>query len=289
MKCLKEKMYLRGIKMQLFDTHLHTHHSHDGAVSCSGIADIALKNGLFGITITDHFDSGLYKSSSDYEHIRKSFAEAQKASESYEGKLIITSGVEMGDYLFGKSIADKCMQEIPFDFVLCSVHASQLGKKLFGTFENTKQFALMSDEQNKTYIKEYFKCILETVSVQDFDSLAHLTYPLRYIVAINKKPLDITFCMPTIKEILHLLINKNKALEINTSCLATDWKYPMPDYSIIREYYNMGGRLVTIGSDAHRTERIGLGIYDILCKLKTIGFTSYYYYKERNPIEISLL
>lgn len=57
--------------MKIYDTHLHTHHSHDGRFSCSEIAYEAVKRKLSGICITDHYDSALCKGNKDFLHIKK--------------------------------------------------------------------------------------------------------------------------------------------------------------------------------------------------------------------------
>ena len=276
--------------MKIYDTHLHTHHSHDGRFSCSEIAYEAVKRKLSGICITDHYDSALCKGNKDFLHIKKSLEETRLCAKDFEGKLEIYAGVELGDYLFGKKQAQEFQKNMEFDFILCSMHASVIGKQIIPGFNNVKFFSELKGEENNLFLKMYFKCTLDTIRDKsiDFDSLAHLTYPLRYIVAINKNTVDIESYYPVIKGILGVLIEKNKALEINTSCLATDWKYTLPNYEIIKMYYDLGGRLITIGSDAHFTERIGLGIESTLGSLKEIGFVNYYIYKERKPIAISL-
>ncbi len=274
--------------MVLFDSHLHSINSHDGQVSCDKIAEEAIKRGLTGICITDHFDSGLYSESDDYQHIRKSITDAEKTAEMYKDKLIINHGVELGDYLFGKKIADQCLNELNFDFILCSTHATMVGRKVFGNFSGFKSLKVLTDEQLNLFVTEYFKHILKTTEEQDFDSLAHLTYPLRYIVAINKREFDTTPYLNIIRDIFKVIIQRNKAIEVNTSCLATEWKYTLPDFNMLKDYYDMGGRLITLGSDAHFTERIGIGFNQTLENLKSIGFDSYHYYKERKPIAISI-
>jgi len=276
--------------MELYDTHIHSHHSHDGKFSCKAMADEAIKRGLNGICITDHFDSGIYHVSDDFEHIRKSVAEARFIADNYKDKIEITAGVELGDYPFGKEIAMHCLDTVNFDYVLCSMHATVIGKKIFESFSGIKSFSSLSEDENKRFLKMYFEYTLKTVRSKDFnfDSLAHLTYPLRYIVAINKNKIDIKMYYPVIKEILGTLIERDKSLEINTSCLATEWKHTLPDYEIIKMYYASGGRKVTLGSDSHFTERLGLGFTETMKMLKEIGFTDYYRYKNRKPVAISL-
>lgn len=276
--------------MKLYDMHVHSHNSHDGRVSCKTMADEAIKRNLSGICFTDHYDCGRYPNAEVPEHIFNSVTEVKETSKLYGDEFEILSGIEFGDYLFGKEIGLKCLEKLSFDYILCSTHSAEIGKTLFNNFTNFRDFAHLSEDELYLFLEKYFECILNTITDKqiDYDGLAHLTYPLRYIVAINKKEIDISKYDAIITEILKNLIKDHKCLEINTSCLATEWKYTMPDNDILKKYYDLGGRLITIGSDSHFTERLGLGFSETLESVKKIGFENYYIYKERKPVAISL-
>ena len=276
--------------MLLFDSHIHTICSHDGKLTASEQAEASLKRGLDGICITDHFDAFAYNTDYDCSHIKESIEGAKKAEKEYEGKIEVMSGVELGDFLFGKEISVKCLNNFDFDFILCSVHSKSIGKTVIEGFKGFETFAEMSNHEDHIFAKAYFNCVLETIchKEMDFDSLAHLTYPVRYISAVNKREFDISEHIPKIKEIFKILIDEGKALEINTSCMNSGWKHTLPDMDIVKIYYDMGGRLITLGSDAHLTDRLGVGFETVLENLKEIGFTKYYKYKNRNPVPISI-
>lgn len=276
--------------MKLYDMHVHSHNSHDGQVSCKTMAEEAIRRNLSGICITDHYDCGRYKEEAVPMHIFKSVEETTEASRIFGSEFEILRGIEFGDYLFGKEIGLKCLEELNFDYILCSTHSAEIGKTILKNFTTFRDFAHLTKDEIYLFLQKYFECILNTITDKqiDFDGLAHLTYPLRYIVAINKSEIDISGYDEIITEILKVLIEKKKCLEINTSCLATDWKHPLPDFDIIKKYYNLGGRLITIGSDSHFPERLGLGFKETLSEIKSIGFENYFIYRERKPVAISL-
>ena len=91
-----------------------------------------------------------------------------------------------------------------------------------------------------------------------------------------------------IDDILHLLIENDKALEINTGAFKFGLLEPNPCIATIKRYKDLGGSLITLGSDAHRTTQIGVGYDKITGILKECGFNSYFVYKNRKPVEYEL-
>ena len=91
-----------------------------------------------------------------------------------------------------------------------------------------------------------------------------------------------------IERLFSLIIEKNIALEINTSGLRQSIGETLPGEDLLRKYYDMGGRLITMGSDAHKPEDIGKGIAEGIALAKKIGFTAVSVYKKRKPILIEI-
>ena len=279
--------------MLLFDSHVHTSCSADGKYSAFQQAEFSIEKGLDGICITDHFEpheSGTQKPF-DLKHIEESIAQAKSAALQYEGRIQITSGVELGDYLWGKELSKKLINTFTFDYIITSVHAYYLGHELFEDYKDINSFAKMNSENDIIFLKEYFERTLQTVSDSelDYDCLAHLTYPIRYICSINGREYDINRNIKTIKEIFKILIEKEKSLEINTSCMNSSWENTLPDFNLIKIYYDMGGKIITLGSDAHLNDRLGVGFEFVIEKLKEIGFKQYYIFKKRKPISIPIV
>ena len=91
-----------------------------------------------------------------------------------------------------------------------------------------------------------------------------------------------------IDPILSELINRGIALEVNTAPLTKGMRYfnPLPD--ILSRYREMGGELITIGSDAHVPERIAGCFEETAEILRSLGFSHYAVYRERKPLMFPL-
>ena len=125
--------------------------------------------------------------------------------------------------------------------------------------------------------------IEEMIEKTDFDVLSHLTCPLRYINGKYQKNLDWHIVEEKIRRIFRALIERGIALEINTSCVGSFYDEWLPNKELIDLYLEMGGRLFTLGSDAHKAQKIGLGFPEVMDYLRSRGVTQLVYYKNRQP------
>lgn len=122
----------------------------------------------------------------------------------------------------------------------------------------------------------------------DFDVLSHLTCPLRYINGKYQRGLDLSVFSGEIHTIFEMIIQKGIALEVNTSGIGSAFNEWMPNPSLIKLYRDMGGRLLTIGSDAHIPQNIGNAFLETKKMLSDLGFVSYCYYEKRSPFFVKL-
>jgi len=276
--------------MYLYDSHVHSICSHDGSLTATEQATFAKEKGLNGICITDHFDMVINNNVFDASHIEKCRKDVESARQHFKDTFSVDFGVEIGDYYYNKSIAQKCVKTFDFDFVIGSLHSRHVGKSIIENYSGFQNFKTMTSSQDRQFMEKYFKVTLESVwdKNNDFDAWAHLTYPIRYITSVNRRSVNICDYDNIIADILTGLIEREKSLEINTSCLNSDWKYTLPSFDIIKTYFNLGGRLITLGSDSHMSERLGLGFNEVINNLREIGFTEYYKYIKRKPVAISL-
>jgi len=124
----------------------------------------------------------------------------------------------------------------------------------------------------------------------NFDSLGHLDYIIRYLpdsVSLIKD-YAVRDYMDFIEEILRTLISRGQALEVNTAGLRKGLSFPHPKEEILRLYKELGGELLTLGSDAHYPKDVGADIKRCAELLKACGFKYYAAYKERKPNMIKL-
>jgi histidinol-phosphatase (PHP family) len=137
-------------------------------------------------------------------------------------------------------------------------------------------------------LTRYFDGLLELCQWGAFDSLAHLTYPLRYIVAREKINVDMNKYQDVCDAIFEELIKNDKALEINTSGLFMDMKDTLPNISFVKRYKKLGGRYITVGSDSHYANRVCQGIEQGLDIARAAGFDSVTVFEKRQPRLITI-
>ena len=270
------------------ESHMHSKNSHDGKETLDSLCLSAIEKGLKGIAVTDHIDMHSYVRHNAYQTIQQSIADILAAREKYAGQLKVFCGVELGGYAVDSEMAGKVMALTDYDVVIGSLH--YVGKGMFRQAYSKEKFdERVTDEQIMEFLGVYFDELLEIAAVSHCDVLAHLTCPMRYINAVYKRGIDVMKLENKITAILKTIIEKDIALEINTSCYTEKYGYSFdPDERILGLYKEMGGELLTLGSDAHAAKNIALGFGPAVEMLKRAGFTSYYYFEKRQPKAVSL-
>ena len=99
---------------------------------------------------------------------------------------------------------------------------------------------------------------------------------------------DYALVRDLIDEILQVLIMKNKALEVNSGGFKYGLNQPNPRLEILKRYRELGGHRITLGSDAHKPEQLGIGFEETKRLLKSCGYDTLTIFKKRTPIELPL-
>ncbi len=267
----------------MFDTHLHSHFSADSNTDPLLIINSAKEN-LSGIIFTEHCDIDYKSEPKLFDIDIPKYISALSAIRDKHSSpdFYIGIGLELGLQLHLKedliAIADQ-----KFDFILGSVHTVDGIDPYYEDF-------FFGYDINDRY-REYFQYVLSNIKTHDcFDSLAHLDYISRYGEEYSmKNGLEIVEpCEETMEEILDTLINKQKALEVNTSPFSRGKNEPNPSFFLLEKYYKMGGRMITIGSDSHNEKNVGINFKEVALRLKEIGFKSQLVYKNRVPQEYGI-
>jgi histidinol-phosphatase (PHP family) len=258
---------------------MHTVNS-DGRSTIAEMCQSAVYKGVSGITITDHADMNFYESRDTYNRIKGAVAQIRRAQVEWEDKLELMCGVELGEYLYEPENAKKILGITMYDSVLCSIHLVPAARweKPYNRIDFANDG---TDEELLEYMKFYFDLLSETVDAFDFDILAHIACPVRYMTTKHGRAMDVMRFEPKIREILHKIIDRGIALEWNSAGL----RYNKEIFAL---YYSMGGRLVTLGSDAHGHGDIARGFDEFQQTLKACGFTHYHYYKNRQARGVEL-
>ena len=272
--------------MILCDVHTHSNNSFDAESTVEEMCKSALNKGFYAIAITDHCEApfikfGYNEEFGDFnERIPLSFLQTKNAQIKYRQKLKVLCGIELGEPMHDPECTEKALSFGDFDFVLASLH----------NLKNMEDFYFI-DFNNcniSEILKLYFNELAETATFSDFDSLAHLTYPLRYIFETTGEYPDLTPYQDVIDDIYRTLISNNKALEINTSGLFKPIGRTLPDEFQLKRYRELGGKLITVGSDAHTSIAVGNGIEEGIRLAHKCGFKSYTIFEKRRPIAIPI-
>lgn len=272
--------------MIICDMHTHSDNSFDAKNSVDDMCTSAINKGLYAIAITDHCEAPEIPLGDASEYgsfdvlIPKSFKDSKNAQEKYSTKIKVLCGLELGEPMHNLSCTQKALKYGDFDFVLASVH----------NLRNMADFYYLDFEKFdiNEILNLYFDELAETASFNDFDSLAHLTYPLRYIKEKTGKIPDLSIYQDKIDNIFNILIMNNKALEINVSGLYKGFGSTLPDEAQIKRYNQLGGKYITIGSDSHNRDDVGKCIKQGIELAKNCGFTHYTIFEKRQPIQIEL-
>lgn len=263
----------------IIDMHTHSDHSFDGNHSCMLLCESAVAKGLDVIAITDHCE--IDSKELDFRAFSTNqFFESYKAKKFFEGRLLVLQGLELGQAIYKKELAEGILNGFKYDFILGSIH----------NLENMEDFYYL-DYRNydvNELLDKYFDTVYELCLWNQFDSLAHLTYPLRYMKGEAGIDIDLSKFSDKIEAILKTLVQNEKALEINTSGLFVKLNETLPDKSVIKLFKELGGKYITIGSDSHYHNNLGRGIEQGMALAKACGFDNMAVYQQREPLLIPI-
>lgn len=269
------------------DMHMHTCFSTDSEACPRDMADEAVRKGLKTICFTDHFDKDdLEWGEEGIFDVDAYFVKMQKLQEEYAGKLNIRIGIELGLRTYLKDYYEELTKKYPFDFVIGSVHNVPYKKDAEGNILYTDPAAekLFTDRTDKKAYRLMMETTLENVRTSDcFQTLGHLDYVVRYGKS-REKEYSYTDYADIIDEILKLLIEKEKGLEVNSAGLKYGLPFAHPHPDVLKRYRELGGEIITIGADAHKPEHIAYDFAKAEEILKSCGFKYYTEFFEQKPV-----
>lgn len=267
------------------DSHLHTCFSTDSESRPEEMIEQAIRLGMKQMCITDHCDMdypadpelGEKPFRLDTEVYQRKITELR---EKYRGRMELRFGVELGLQMHLKERLETYVSRYPFDYVIGSLHLLD-GKDPY----DPDSFAELTDEE---LYRKYFLAEAENIrNFHEFQSFGHLDYVVRYG---KKKAADYRYDIfrEEIDEILRLLIEYEIALEINTGGLKYGLGFPNPHPDILKRYRQMGGRLITVGSDAHEPCYVGYRFDTVKELLIDAGYRYYTQFDGRRPVFVRL-
>ena len=277
------------------DYHVHSSYSDDSTYPMEDIIKRAIDLGMNEICFTEHVDYGVKvdinsnpakmrsyypKTKSEIEMMKNNcnyseyILEYNRCKRLYKDKINIKLGIEFGMQVHTIDCFKVDFDRYDFDFVILSCH--QIEDKEFYNyrFQDGKTQA----EYNRAYYQEILNVIKE---YKDYSVLGHLDMIKRYD-KVGIYPFEAVKDIVT--EILKQVIKDSKGIEINTSSFRYALSDLTPSIEIIKLYKELGGKIITIGSDSHEEDHLGYKILDVKRELKELGFEYFCTFNKMEPI-----
>lgn len=273
----------------LFDTHNHCQFSFDGKrTSVESSARSAFEKGIAGICFTDHYDIFVPPAESDFETVMPQEFDIPAQQEEitrvqglYMDGFKVLKGIEIGMNEESRGETREILERHSFDQVIASVHYLEGTDPYYGGYF-----------QGRNWIQAY-STYLETICnemmiLKDFDIVGHYDYVARY----SPYPQDI---LPyrefsdIFDTMFRYLIENGKGLEINTkSCKGSKGRKTSIDRDVLVRYREMGGEIISLGSDSHDAEYVADGFEWHSQLLKSLGFRWTSHYAKRQLVQLPL-
>ncbi len=258
----------------MYDFHVHSIFSADCRYSVEKMARSAITKKIKLMYIADHYELNDRLEEDMTFDLAQYKKEIQRVNKKMPGLEVLT-GIELAGDLSQLERFDQVVKETPLDMVILATH------KVKGLYLSNEKF--YSEKQALDLYEAYYSEILTRIKGYDnFDVVGHLDlidkFKDRYYV-----PLEFSKYKHLVMEILLELIQRGKALEINTSGYHTILNRPYPKLEILTLYKKLGGERIIIGSDAHHPDYIGYKHKQIIAELKKIGYSHIAIYRKRIP------
>lgn len=272
----------------LIDCHNHTHNSPDGENEsvlerCARAAEL----GIGVLAVTDHCEVNRFFSLAHYgvepngydtydfgRDFELSMQENTAAKAHTPAGVKLLCGIELGQATHELALAEHVYADVRLDFVIGSMHQLP-GWDDFAFLDYSKVDAAALFHEN---LQE----IARLASTDTYDVLGHITYALRYMAAAGVH-LELAPYREELAEIFQIVIAKGKGIEINTSGLRQAYGDTFPNLECLKLYRDLGGEILTIGSDAHSNLDLGKGIAQGLDIARAAGFTNISYFEKHEP------
>lgn len=263
--------------------HVHTSDSPDADIPAWSLVQKGKENNLGGIGFVAHLDLNpedfcyaSFNAAAYDESIDRARSEAK-------GRLLVMKGLEVGEpHVYEKQVK-KLVDYSNYDFITGALHSVEgigmvLGREVY------------TEGDPLEIVETYYSETLRMVEVSDIDILAHMGLFRRglALAGLRYDFNEMQLWPETIDSILKVLIERKIALELNTSGLRRIEKITYPIPAILERFRELGGTLVTLGSDTHREPHVFFGLKQGAALLLQTGFKETYAFVDREPLAFGL-
>lgn len=263
------------------DYHVHCSNSPDSSEPLEEICKGATAGGLKEIMVTDHYEMFTDAYGCDSfrpEYLDHAFQVMTACREQFQDRLYVGFGIELGQWQLQQEAARQVVETYPFDFVIASYHKMD---------DVDLKYYRYQELDTKKLCRRYLEGLLTIAQTGDFDCMGHLDLIKRY-AAGQGVSIRVEDEEELVREILKTLVKRDKGLELNTSGLRQSVGEPFPSRKILTWYREAGGRILTVGSDAHRRADVGAGRSQAEQLLLEVGFTEITYFRGRKGRQVRL-
>jgi histidinol phosphate phosphatase HisJ family len=258
------------------DYHTHSNFSSDSQTPMEQNIQHAIKLGLKEIAVTDHIDFDYpdldYPFMFDYADYRK---QVDYLKEKYSNQIKIIIGVEIGLQPHVYPLILNLVKSNYYDFIIGSTHCVNKLDLCNDIFFDGKT-------KHDAYVN-YFNDVLGNIkNCPVFNVYGHIDFINRYGNYTDKTMNYEEFAFIT-DEILKALIEKGKGIEINTSGFRYGLGHTHPQLPLVKRYKQLGGEIITVGSDAHVSSDITRDFETAYKMLKSAGFNFITTFQNQKP------
>jgi histidinol-phosphatase (PHP family) len=272
--------YMEMIAMDFYDCHTHSTFSFDGKAALEEQCQAAMNKGLAGICLTEHFSVDSRDVSFgvlDYENYHNTIDCLRRK---FEGRLYIGRGLEIGEPHLPQCSAAlvKALAGMQLDFIIGSIH----------NIDGVKLRNYMQGKSKEQLYTAYFKEILAMVETADIDVIGHLDLVKLYGAIGGYGDYAFAEYRELLSAIMKCAIQRGIGLELNTAGWRKEAGQQYPAHKVLRLYKELGGRIITLGSNAHKGQDVGADFERAKELLLACGFNSCCYFVNRQPFYVSL-
>lgn len=267
--------------MILNDYHVHSSFSGDCQVEMKEMIEYAIDSKIQNICFTEHHDMDLANSDETFLlDFQAYYNEFLKLKDTYQNKINVLLGVELGVQPQLYSQLSIIANSHPYDFILCSSHVANGIDPYFPEY-------FIGKSKESAYL-EYFEALLLCAkNYTNYDVYGHLDYVIRY-GPYEDRHYKYRDYQNILDEILKTIINNGKGIEINTAGFKYNLGDSHPSSEVIKRYKELGGEIITVGSDAHQAQQL-CNYFDLANRiLLDAGFKYYTIFKNRKPEFVKL-
>jgi len=265
--------------MYLADYHVHSRVSPDASYPMAEMTRAAITNGIDEICFTDHVEpmewGGLeLREPYNWNDLLNPFKRAQEVA---GDRVKVRLGIELGDAVYDLKHTEKLLADLPeVDFIIGSIHILSV------VFDYQDLVYFKPENQTELHkgLADYLRLVKKLAEWGKFSVLGHLTLPLRYLREEHQIPATFDGFEKEIGEIFEILIANGCGIELNTN----RGHLPLPDAKWLKMYRELGGEIITLGTDAHRPIDLGCAIRERQNLLKECGFTKFCTFEKMKPI-----